>query len=241
MSQTGLFCFGHRGARGHAPENTLRSVRQALDLGADGIEVDVHWADGRLMVIHDDTLERTTDGFGLVAEKSFAYLRSLDAGEGEHIPTLAEIFDAVHRRAIINVELKGAGTAEPVVHIIEHYVGKQGWRYEDFLVSSFDLAQIRAVKSLQPAIRTGALINKVPPDQAEFAARLGAWSLHPSKRCVTSGLVADAHQRGLKIFVYTVNRPAEIALMNQLGVDGVFTDYPERVASFCCARNKIIP
>ena len=241
MSQPGLFCFGHRGARGHAPENTLRSVRQALDLGAGGIEVDVHWADGRLMVIHDDTLDRTTDGFGRVAEKSFAYLRSLDAGEGEHIPTLAEVFDAVHRRAIINVELKGAGTAEPVVRIIEHYVRERRWRYEDFLVSSFDLAQIRAVKNLLPAIRTGALINKVPPGQAEFAAQLGAWSLHPSKRCVTSGLVADAHRRGLKVFVYTVNRPAEFALMNQLGVDGVFTDYPERVVSFCSARNKIFP
>ena len=241
MSQSGLFCFGHRGTRGHAPENTLRSVRQALDLGADGIEVDVHWADGRLMVIHDDTLERTTDGFGLVAEKSFAYLRSLDAGEGERIPTLAEVFDVVHRRAIINVELKGAGTAEPVVRIIEHYVRRQGWRYGDFLVSSFDLAQIRSTKSLLPAVRTGALIQKVPPGQAEFAAQLGAWSLHPSKRCVTSGLVADAHRRGLKVFVYTVNRPAEIVLMNHLGVDGMFTDYPERVVSFCDAGNKLFP
>jgi glycerophosphoryl diester phosphodiesterase len=241
MSQTGLFCFGHRGARGHAPENTLRSVRQALDLGAGGIEVDVRWADGQLMVIHDDSLERTTDGFGLVAEKSFAYLRSLDAGEGERIPTLAEIFDAVRRRAIINVELKGAGTAEPVVRIIEHYVRKQGWQYGDFLVSSFDLAQIRSAKSFLPAIRTGALIKKVPPGQAEFAARLGAWSLHPSKQCVTSGLVADAHRHGLKVFVYTVNRPSDIALMNRLGVDGVFTDYPERVVSFCSARNKIFP
>ena len=232
MSQPRLFCFGHRGARGHAPENTLTSVQQALDLGADGIEVDVHWADGQLMVIHDDTLERTTDGFGPVAEKSFDYLRSLDAGEGESIPTLAEVFDAVQRRAIINVELKGAGTAEPVVRLIEHYVRKQDWRYEDFLISSFDLAQIRAVKNLLPAIRTGALIEKVPSGQAEFAARLGAWSLHPSKRCVTSGLVADAHRRGLKVFVYTVNRPAEIALVNRLGADGVFTDYPERVVSF---------
>ncbi len=106
MKVPNLFCFGHRGARGHEPENTLRSVRQALELGANGIEVDVHPADGRLVVIHDDTLNRTTNGAGLVAEKTFSYLRSLDAGQGERIPTLEEVFDVVNRRAVINVELK---------------------------------------------------------------------------------------------------------------------------------------
>lgn len=235
MNTAKLFCFGHRGARGHEPENTLRSVRRALALGADGIEVDVHLTDGRLMVIHDDTLGRTTNGTGRVAEKSFAYLRSLDAGKGECIPTLAEVFDAVNRRAVINVELKGSDTAAPVVRLIDQYVRESGWHYEDFLVSSFDLAQIQTEKKLQPEIRTGALIEKVPPGLAEFAERLGAWSLHPSKRCVTRELVADAHRRGLKVFVFTINRPAEIALMSRLGVDGVFTDYPERVGSFFSA------
>src|SRR5208283_430434 len=153
-----LFCFGHRGARGHEPENTLRSVWKALELGANGIEVDVHLADGRLIVIHDDTLDRTTNGAGSVAEKSFSYLRSLDAGQGERIPTLAEVFDAANRRAVINVELKGPGTAAPVVRLINRYVRAGGWRYEDFLVSSFDLAQIQTAKELQSEIRTGALI-----------------------------------------------------------------------------------
>lgn len=106
-----MICFGHRGACGHEPENTLRSVRRALELGADGIEVDVHLADGRLVVIHDDTLNRTTNGTGPVAEKSFACLRSLNAGQGERIPTLEEVFDTVNRRAIVNIELKGLGTA----------------------------------------------------------------------------------------------------------------------------------
>src|SRR5712675_1536867 len=103
MSARKLFCFGHRGARGHEPENTVRSLRKALKLGADGIEVDVYFVDGELVVIHDDTLERTTNGKGRVEKKTFAYLRSLDAGLGEHIPTLREIFRAVDRRAVINV------------------------------------------------------------------------------------------------------------------------------------------
>jgi glycerophosphoryl diester phosphodiesterase len=238
MKRAGLFCFGHRGARGYEPENTLRSVRKALALGADGVEVDVYWVDEHLVVIHDDTLGRTTDGVGPVAEKSFGYLRSLDAGKGERIPTLSEVFDAVNRRAVINVELKGPGTAGPVVQLIKEYVRSHSWRYEDFLISSFDLARIEIARRLLPDIRTGALIEKVPSNLAAFAESLGAWSLHPSKRFVTPELVVDAHRRGLKVYVYTINRPAEIATVTALGVDGVFTDYPDRVATFLHERNN---
>src|SRR5487761_2642608 len=220
-----LFCFGHRGARGHEPENTVRSVRRALELGADGVEVDVFFVDGQLVVIHDDTLERTTNGHGRVLEKSFAYLRSLDAGLGEKIPTLAEIFEAVNRRAVINVELKGPHTAAPVAALIAEYVARRGWRFDDFLVSSFDHAQLREAKQLCPEIRIGGLTEKAPRGLAKFAEELGAWSLHASKRCVTPKLVADAHQRGLKVFVYTVNEPKEIAALRALGVDGVFSDF----------------
>jgi glycerophosphoryl diester phosphodiesterase len=240
MKVPNLFCFGHRGARGLEPENTLRAVRKALELGANGIEVDVHLAHGRLIVIHDDTLDRTTNGVGRVMERPFAYIRSLDAGQGERIPTLTEVFDLVDRRAVINVELKGPGTAAPVVRLIDRYVQTGNWRYENFLVSSFDLAQIQTVKGLRFEIRTGALIERAPPGLAAFAERLGAWSLHPGKRYVTPELVADAHQRGLKVFVYTINQPAEIASMAAIGVDGMFTDYPDRVVTFLDARNNII-
>lgn len=229
MTTHKLFCFGHRGASGHEPENTVRSVRRALELGADGVEVDVYFVDGQLVVIHDDTLERTTNGRGRATGKTFAYLRSLDAGLGEHIPTLAEIFDAVDRRAVINVELKGPHTAAPVAALVTEYVNHRGWRYDDFLVSSFDHAQIREAKKLCPEIRIGVLIEKTPRGLAPFTETMGAWSLHASKRCVTPRLVAEAHTHGLKVYVYTVNEPKEIALMQTLGVDGVFSDFPERI------------
>jgi glycerophosphoryl diester phosphodiesterase len=119
-------------------------------------------------------------------------------------------------------------------------VRERGWVHEDFLVSAFDHTQIQAAKKLLPEIRTGALIQKVPPGLAAFAERLGAWSIHPSKHCVTPELVADAHQRGLKVFVYTVNQPAEIASLAELGVDGVFTDHPDRVVTSLGAQNKIV-
>jgi glycerophosphoryl diester phosphodiesterase len=229
MTPDKLFCFGHRGARGHEPENTVRSVRKALELGADGVEVDVHLADGKLVVIHDDTLARTTNGHGRVSKKSFNYLRSLDAGLGERIPTLAEIFNAVNRRAVINVELKGSHTAAPVAALVAEYVNRHGWSFDDFLVSSFDHARIREARQCCPDLRIGPLIMKAPRGLAKFAETLGAWSLHADKRCVTSKLVADAHGRGLKVFVFTVNEPGEIARMKKLGVNGVFSDFPERV------------
>lgn len=235
MKSQSLFCFGHRGAGGHEPENTLRSMRRALELGADGVEVDVHFVDGQLVVIHDDTLERTTNGHGRVAEKSFACLRSLDAGLGEKIPTLAEIFDAVIRRVVINVELKGLHTAAPVAALIGDYVNRRGWSFDDFLVSSFDHAQLGEVKLLFPQIRLGALFEKPPHDLAKFADELGAWSLHISRRYVTPELVAEAHRCGLKVFVFTINQPAEIIRMKILGVDGVFSDFPEIVAGCAAA------
>lgn len=231
MSMSRLFCFGHRGAAGHEPENTLRSVRRALELGADGIEVDVYFVDGQLIVIHDATLRRTTNGSGRVANKSFAQLRALDAGLGERIPTLPEVFDAISHRAVINVELKGRHTAAPVAALIEDYVQCRGWRWDEFLVSSFDHAQLQQARKLAPALRTGALISRVPRGLAAFAEKLGASSVNPSRHCVTPALVADAHRRGMKVFVFTVNEPKDIARMAVLGVDGVFSDFPERVVA----------
>lgn len=230
MSQNKLFCFGHRGAAGHEPENTVRAVRRALELGADGVEVDVQVADGQLVVIHDETLSRTTNGQGRVAERTFNYLRSLDAGRGERIPTLAEIFDAVNRRAVINVELKGPHTAAPVTALIAEYVKHQGWSYHDFVLSSFDHARIAEAKRLCPEIRVGALITKAPRSLRPFKDDLGSWSVHVDRRCVSAKLVGEAHELGLQVFVFTVNQEKEIMRMKVLGVDGIFSDFPERTA-----------
>lgn len=229
MNTRQLFCFGHRGARGHEPENTVRSVRKALKLGADGVEVDVYFVDGKLIVIHDDTLERTTNGKGRVEKKAFAYLRSLDAGLGEQIPTLREIFRTVNRRAVVNVELKGAHTAAPVASLIIEYVNRRGWRFKDFLVSSFDWEQLGEIKMICPKIRIGLLTSKIPREFLKTAKKIGAWSINVAAKCVTPELVKGARRHGLKIFVFTVNEPKDIATMKKFAVDGVFTDFPERI------------
>jgi glycerophosphoryl diester phosphodiesterase len=222
-----FLCIGHRGARGHEPENTLRSVRRALALGARGIEIDVWLAGGELVVIHDAKLERTTNGRGLVSRKTFAYLRELDAGKGERIPTLREVFETVERGALINIELKGRRTAGPVTMLIEEFVAHKGWHYEDFLVSSFNRSELRAIKNSR--IRIGLLLTRPSRLYALSARRVRACAVNPAFRFVNAKFVADAHRRGLLVFPYTVNAPEDIARLREMGVDGVFTDFPERV------------
>ena len=113
-----MLCIGHRGAMGHEPENTLRSVNKALELGVDAVEIDVYNIEERAIVFHDRTLGRTTNGTGNIADCSFAYLRSLDAGKGEQIPTLEEVIEAIDRQAVIDIELKGGHTAKLVARAI---------------------------------------------------------------------------------------------------------------------------
>lgn len=221
-----MLCIGHRGARGHEPENTLRSVQRALKLGADAVEIDVRVIDHELIVFHDATLRRTTNGRGRLTRKTFAELRALDAGKGERIPTLREVLDAVGRRGMINIELKGRGTAGPVAALIREYVRERGWQFSDFLVSSFHRRELRELA--QSEIPLGILFKRFAGRFAPVAAELGACAIHPNLRYVNRRLVERAHASGLKVFVYTVNRPRDIARMKALGVDGLFTDFPER-------------
>jgi glycerophosphoryl diester phosphodiesterase len=225
-----MICFGHRGACGHEPENTVRSVRRALELGAQGIEVDVRNVDGELLVFHDARLERTTDGRGYLTRQPLEYLRTLNAGCGERIPTLREICTAIDRRAVLNIELKGRRTAGLVASLIEDLVRSEGWSFENFIVSSFlrrELAQLRRLGAAE--IPVGLLLARPTRFYPRAARLLRATSIHPALRYVTERLVNDAHADGRKVYVYTVNEPQDLERMRALGVDGVFTDFPERV------------
>lgn len=213
---------------GHAPENTLASFARALELGAPWVELDVYLVDGMLVVFHDDTLERTTNGRGRLDACSFEQLRRLDAGGGQRVPTLEEVFDLCQGRAGINVELKGPGTAEAVAAFL-HTQYRLGWEPGQVLVSSFDHRALARFRQLEPETPLGALYYGAPVDNAAQAEALGASTLHPSLDFVDAELVQDAHRRGLKVLVYTVNSEEDIARMRALGVDGVFTNYPERI------------
>lgn len=233
---------------GHAPENTLSSFRKALELGVSCIELDVYFVDGHLIVFHDASLERTTDGHGYITEQTFDYLRSLDAGDGQQIPTLEEVCDVIEdyttsRRAYqskcqskcqarphvcLNIELKGLGTAVPVAKLISERI-ENGWHKEMFLVSSFHHSELLVFKRRCKDVKLGVLIRKNAIDALKVAEDLDAFSVNPSLQYVDGAFIAAAHAKGFKVFVYTVDMPQDIARMQSLGVDGVFTGYPERV------------
>jgi glycerophosphoryl diester phosphodiesterase len=220
--------FAHRGAKGHEPENTLAAFAKALDLGAKWIETDVYLVENELVVIHDDRLERTTNGTGYVTESSLEYLRSLDAGKGQRIPFLTEVLDLIEGKAGINIELKGPGTAARVASLINQTLAKTGWRRDQFIVSSFDHPELLAFVRTMPEIRVGVLTANIPLGYAEFAEPFNAWSIHASMEFVNREFVEDAHRRGKKVFVYTVNHPDDYARLRKLDVDGVFSDFPDR-------------
>ncbi|MDH4457687.1 MAG: glycerophosphodiester phosphodiesterase family protein [Nevskia sp.] len=235
MSSNAFTVIGHRGARGHAPENTLLGIDTGIALGAPWVEFDVQLhPSGALLVFHDLTLDRTTNGSGFLADQPLAALRALDAGAGQTIPTLQEVLDLVDQRVGVNIELKSAGgTAEAVAAVIRSYVDA-GWPVDKFLVSSFHLPELWEFKQLAPEIPIGALLCGVPLDWAGCALELGAATLNLSSEFVDPRLIADAHAHGIKVYVYTVNDVAEMRLLRGLGVDGVFTDHPARALALCC-------
>ena len=222
--------IGHRGACGYAPENTLLSFRKALELGVHGFEFDIQLSqEGEPVVIHDDTLERTTNGTGAVSQHSLEQLQSYDAGKGERIPSLRQVFDLVDKRCRLFIELKAEGCEEAVEDIIAHCVAQQGWNYEQCFVCAFDHAQIAHIRQLNPDIRTCALIAGIPVSLAAIASEAGAWAINPNIHHMNKELVDDAHKRDLKVITWTANTPHLIAKAKALKVDGIISDYPDRI------------
>ena len=222
--------IGHRGAMGYEPENTLISFKKALDLNVDMTELDVYVCKtGELVVIHDDKVDRTTNGIGYVVEKTFDELRQLDAGKGEKIPTLSEVLDLIDKKIQINIELKGTGTARPVYELLEYYVKNKEWQYDDFLISSFNHYELKEFNTLNPNIKIGALITGIPIGYAEFAEKVNSSTVNPDIEFINKEFVDDAHNRGLDVYVYTVNDLDDIEKMKSLGVDGIFSNFPDRL------------
>jgi len=179
-------------------------------------------ADGELVVIHDDDVARTTNGPGRLASYAFAALRRLDAGDGQSIPTLGEVLDAVPHEVAVNVELKGAATAEPVARLL-------GGLRRPLLVSSFDHDELGRFHDLLPKVPCAPLASRWRPELQAVAQRLGAWSVHLADRIASPTRIAAVRGWGRRCLVYTVNDPARARQLQTLGVAGVFTDYPDRV------------
>jgi len=222
--------IGHRGAAGYEPENTLLSFEKAMELNVDLVELDVQVCkSGQLVVIHDLKVDRTTNGTGYVCEKTFDELRSLDAGKKQIIPTLQEVLDLIDKKVRVNIEIKSEGAARPVFNVIAEYVKQKGWGWDDFLVSSFNHYELQAFSQLTAQVKTGTIIAGIPIGYAQCASEINSYSLHPSKEFINQALVDDAHKRGLKVYAYTLNEPKDIQKAKSLGVDGIFSNFPDRI------------
>jgi glycerophosphoryl diester phosphodiesterase len=221
--------IGHRGAMGYEPENTLLSIQKAIELGVDYVEIDVHLVDGQLVVIHDERLDRTTNFKGLLTNYTFEELKKADAGKGQQIPSLQEVVDLTKNKVGLNIELKGKGTARPVQRMLSNLEKKQK---NDILVSSFHLCELALFKELDKKVRLGVLTNKPFEQVLPDAIALNAFSIHIGAQVATQLFVDKAHQAGFNVYVYTVNTVEEALQMKSVGVDGVFTNYPDRVLNF---------
>lgn len=232
--------MGHRGASAEAPENTLAAFRLALEQGADGLELDVTLtADGEVVVIHDDSLDRTTTGQGLVSGLTLAKIKTFEAGyparfggqfSGLRVPTLSEVFDACGKHGLINIELKrdrspGRQLAGRVVELIHAH----GWQ-QRVLLSSFQFGSLGRAKALDPSLPVG-LLYMAPvfgPRLAEcLARRLPHEAHHPAARGLTAKDITWYHQHDLRVNTWTVDNEADLRRLALAGVDGLITNRPQ--------------
>ena len=224
-----LFVYAHRGASAEAPENTLAAFRRALDAGADGIEMDVHLAsDGVPIVIHDDTLERTTDGSGAVAAHRAAQLQTLDAGSwfgphfaGEPLPTLEEALRLLAGRLRINLEVKESRSGLAVLDLL------RAFPTADVVISSFDHALLTALRRTAPDLPLAVLLEAGNWRHAlARAAALRACAFHPHANLVSRPLLAACRRLQLPVFAWTVDDAKRARALARAGVAGVFSNDP---------------
>ncbi len=218
--------FAHRGASGDYPENTMAAFQAALASGCHGIELDVFLHHDQLIVIHDRQLQRTTNGHGWLEDYSQAELFALDAGHGQSIPTLWQVLALCANRLEINIELKDPASAQALVHLLQHARQQLQLDLNSILVSSFHHPLLIQLHQLMPTLRLGLLIAHYPANLPALLGSLPWVSLHCDRGFVDSQLVQQAHQLGLRVYVYTVNEQREALNLRLIGVDGIFCNYP---------------
>lgn len=233
-----MLVIAHRGASGHEPENTLRAIEEAINANVDGIEIDIHEVDNQLVVIHDRWLHRTTNGQGQLKNHSFEQLRTLDAGKGELIPTLDEVLSIIKGQCFVNIELKGVTNLNLLYKNLEQAQHSYHFSAEQLLLSSFNHHLLNQITQQQAQYPIGALTACYPLNYALFAEQLHAYSVHLDVDFISQHFVDDAHKRNIKVFVYTVDEIEDIKTMKTLGVDGIFSNYPNKAKSLLAHTNN---
>jgi glycerophosphoryl diester phosphodiesterase len=221
--------IGHRGAKGHLPENTLESIKKALQLGADGVEIDVHrCASGELVVFHDFTLDRMTDTSGEISKFTLKQLKKIEVKGHGNIPTLSEVMAFINNKCLLNIELKGHNTPKEASRLIDFYVEKKGWDYSNIIISSFQKELLETVYNVNKNIQLGVLTDTNLEEAVAFAKTINAYSIHPDYTMLTQEIV-DSLREQFKVFTWTVNNLKPIKRIKSYGVDGIISDFPDRL------------
>lgn len=221
--------IGHRGAKGHVAENTLESIQKALELGVDGIEIDVHLcASGELVVFHDFTLNRMTDGDGEISKYTLKELKKVKVKDHYQIPTLSQVLLLVDKKCLLNIELKGINTAKETCRLIDFFIEKKGWSYKDFIVSSFQSGLLESVYEINNKIPLGVLTDTNLDKAVSFAKTINAVSIHVDYTMLTQENV-EKLQENYKVFAYTVNNLKPLDRIKSYHVDAIISDYPNRI------------
>jgi glycerophosphoryl diester phosphodiesterase len=220
-----LLKIGHRGARAYEPENTLLSFKRAIELGVDAVELDVRRTkDNEIVVIHNSDVNKTTDGSGSVSDFTLEEIKKFVTEKGEHIPTLEEVLGFVGKRVKILVELKETGIEKEVLDLIN-----EKGLLDNVIIISFHENALKKVRELNDEVVTGLIyVRHMNPIQA--ALDLKAEYLLPLYRFTHSANIKKAHEKGLKVIVWTINKPEEVAEYKKKGVDGIASDKPDILA-----------
>ena len=219
----------HRGAGSLEPENTLRAIRRAIAIGVDQIELDVQLTkDGHLILMHDPAVDRTTNGSGKIADLTLAEIRQLDVGSGERVPTLDEALALIESKVILQIELKGSGTAQPTVSAIMN-AGKE----DHVVLTSFMHQELQDARRLNSRLRLGVLWGRLPVDVMQQTKQLGAEALHVWHEFVDQSLVTEAHAQGLLVRAWNTSSEEDMRRLIALGIDAIGSDRPDVLIDVC--------
>jgi glycerophosphoryl diester phosphodiesterase len=217
--------IGHRGAAGYAPENTLAAVQKGIDLGVDFVEIDVRrTADGVLVALHDATINRTTNGKGRVEALALRELRAFDAGKGERVPTVEEILKVADGRTGLMLELKSAGIAHSTVQAV-----RQAGFHHPIVYASFLHDELIQVRAVDPKAALMVLLEKVPRAAGAYARQYHAAYVGLRHDRASRSVIDALHDAAVLVWVYTANSVADIRRALSFGVDGVISDFPDRI------------
>ena len=224
--------IGHRGAKGYVAENTYESISKAIVLGVDGIEIDVFkCASGELVLFHDKNLKELTGESGLIENLTIKELEQFLVLGKYKIPTLKDVLTRIEKPLFVNIELKGLNTAQATSKIIADISRSTSWRLEHFIVSSFNWDELELFRSIDKNTSVGVLVSKSMSinEAIEFGKKINAQAIHPHFKLLNDKAVKKIKNNGFKIYTWTVNNEDDINFMKKLEVDGIISDYPDRI------------